>query len=138
MQSSGATWTVNLRPLQFFALGVDGLEPWGASLQKRRIVGLHPDGGMGADEGALAALDADVRLPDRDMDGDVPLLVLGGPGRPGAVRRAWRTQGGWSPLSGDHLGASRSSRNPARPREPVGCIGFALVAVSGTGTSTMF
>ena len=50
----------------------------------RRCVGngsrwkdLHPDGGVRADDRALAAVDADVGVPDRDLLGDRPLLVLG-------------------------------------------------------------
>src|ERR671933_481818 len=46
---------------------------------------LHADGGVGADDGALAAGDADVRVPDRDLLGDRPLLVPGRPRREGAV-----------------------------------------------------
>ena len=53
---------------------------------------LHADGGVGAHDGALAAVDADVGIPDRDLLGDGPLLVPGrargeGPvGREGADR----------------------------------------------------
>ena len=41
----------------------------------------------GADERAVAALDAELRLPDRDLVGDVALLVLGRPAWVGAVDR---------------------------------------------------
>ena len=58
---------------------------------------------MGTDEGALAALDADVRLPDRNVDRDVPLLVLGGAGRPGAVLR-YCGDGQRISLAGNDLG----------------------------------
>ena len=42
---------------------------------------------MRADKDALAALDAQVGLPDRDFQGDVALLPLGGAGGEGAVHR---------------------------------------------------
>ena len=55
---------------------------------------LHADGGVRADDGALAAVDADVGVPDRDLLGDGPLLVPGGAGGERAVdgQRAHRQQ----------------------------------------------
>jgi len=48
-------------------------------------VGLRPDGRVRADEGALPALDAEVRLPRGHLQAQPALLPLGGRGRPGAV-----------------------------------------------------
>ena len=45
---------------------------------------------MRADEHALAALDAQVRFPDGDLERDVALLPLGGAGGEGAVHRHGR------------------------------------------------
>ena len=47
----------------------------GAPCEQRRLVDLDPDGRVRADQGAEAALDADVRVPDRDLVRDAPLLV---------------------------------------------------------------
>ena len=44
-----------------------------------------PDDRVGADQHALAALNADIRVPDRYFQGDVALLPLGGGAGPGAV-----------------------------------------------------
>ena len=60
----------------------------GAPLAALGLVGLEADDGVGADHGAVAALDADLRVPDGDLLGDVALLVLGGAGGEGAVQRA--------------------------------------------------
>jgi len=49
------------------------------------IVGFLTDGRVRTNHGALAALDADLRIPDRDLQGDITLLVLRGPGLEGAV-----------------------------------------------------
>ena len=46
---------------------------------------LGPDRRVRADERALVALDAELRIPDRDLQGDVAPLPLRGPGRPRAV-----------------------------------------------------
>ena len=46
-------------------------------LEQRVIVGLGPDHAVRTDDAALAALDAEIRLPDRHREGDVALLVLG-------------------------------------------------------------
>ena len=57
---------------------------------------------MGADDGALAALDTDVRIPLGNERGDVALLPLRGGCRPGAVVRN-RRNGKIVTLLGDHL-----------------------------------
>ena len=46
--------------------------------QAVRRIDLGADGGMGADQGALAALGAEVLLPQGQFQGDVALLVAGG------------------------------------------------------------
>jgi hypothetical protein len=51
---------------------------------------LHPDRGVRADHGALAAVDADRGIPDRDRLGDGPLLVLRGSGGERPVDREAR------------------------------------------------
>jgi hypothetical protein len=48
-------------------------------------IDLGADGGMRADQGALVALDAQVGLPDRDLQRQVALLPARRPGRPGAI-----------------------------------------------------
>ena len=70
---------------ELLALRVDRLEGGGGALGVLGLIGLEPDDGVGADHGALAALDADLRIPHGDLLGDVALLVLGGAGGEGAV-----------------------------------------------------
>ena len=53
-----------------------------------------PDGGVGAHQGALVALDALGGVPGRDLHGGAPLLVLGGARGPGAVLQAVLHHGG--------------------------------------------
>ena len=65
--------------------------------EQGRVVDLGADGGVRAVERALAALDADVRIPHRDLEGDVALLPLGGVGRPDAVVGHRADTGSWSP-----------------------------------------
>ena len=76
-----------LAALELLAHGVDGLEALGRLLQIRRFDDLHADGGMRADQGTAAALDAVFRQPFGHVHGDVAFLVLGGAGGPGAVIR---------------------------------------------------
>ena len=90
VQSSGATWRVYFIPLNSGSLQSVDLKVVGRLCQQLFVVGLHADGGMRADEGADAALDAELFVPDRDVDGDVALLVLRGGGREGAVGRHLR------------------------------------------------
>ena len=52
-----------------------------------RVVDLHPDRRVRADERALGAVDAELLVPDRQLVGEVPLLEVGGAEREGAVGR---------------------------------------------------
>ena len=64
VQSSGATWIVHLHARELLALGTPSrLEPLRAPAQRRRVEDLHPDRGVGADQRAQSALDADARDP---------------------------------------------------------------------------
>ncbi len=69
------------------AAGVDGrsLEDLRRAVEPALVVVLGPDHAVRADDRALAALDAEVGLPDRDLVGDIPLLVSGRAGRIRAV-----------------------------------------------------
>ena len=86
---------------EVLGLVVHRLEGRRGALEGRRVVDLGADGGVRADQRALVALDAELLVPHRDLDGDVALLPLGGGGRPGAVGRegADRQQ---IALAGDH------------------------------------
>ena len=55
--------------------------------QQRLVVELGPDHAVRADEAAVAALDAEPRVPGGDLVGDVALLIGRGPARVGAVDR---------------------------------------------------
>ena len=63
------------------------MKPAGAPATACGREDLHADRGVRADDGALAAVDADVGIPDRDLLGDGPLLVLVRAGRERAVDR---------------------------------------------------
>lgn len=69
------------------ALGRGELEAFRSVLHGSFVHNLHADGCMRADHGALAALHASVRIPGRDVEGEVALFVLGGSGREHAVAR---------------------------------------------------
>src|SRR6185369_6452642 len=73
--------------LEFGQFAVGGFEGLGCAFQQFSVIGLHADSGVRADEGADAALDAELFVPDRDVDSDVALLVLRGGGREGTVGR---------------------------------------------------
>src|ERR1017187_9088530 len=62
-----------------------GLEAGRRAGQLRLVVELGPDHAVRADETALPALDAQVRIPDRDQVGDVALLEGRGAARVGPV-----------------------------------------------------
>ena len=71
-----------------------GGERFGLAAERCRRAGcpvgfedLGHDGRVRADHRAAVALHAQVGFPDRDLQGDGPLLVAAGPGRPGAVGR---------------------------------------------------
>ena len=59
---------------EFFRFGVDGFEAFGSAL--RGIVNFDTNRGVRTDERAVAALDTDVRIPDRNIDRDRALFVL--------------------------------------------------------------
>jgi hypothetical protein len=69
--------------------------------ERRRLVKLGPDGGVGTNEGALVALNTNRGIPDGDLVGDVALFPLRGSGGPGPVHRkgAHREQ---IPIAGNH------------------------------------
>src|SRR3974390_1461140 len=50
-----------------------------------RLVNLGPDGGMRTHQSALVALDADLGIPDRNLEGEIPFLPFRGADRPSAV-----------------------------------------------------
>src|SRR3954470_23561080 len=60
--------------LEFEALVGGRFERGGRAGEVGRVIDLGADRRMRTDEDALVALDADLGVPDRDLDGDVPLL----------------------------------------------------------------
>ena len=115
VQSSGATWSVYLQALAGRrSVKSSDLKVAGAPARRVGLVDLGADGRVRADEHALVALDADRRVPDRDLGGEVALLPLRGAHRPGAVHgeRAHRQQ---VALARHHHRASRAARSRARP-----------------------
>src|SRR5271166_6317152 len=54
-------------------------------LEQPAVVGLGPDHAVRTDDAALAALNAEIRLPDRHREGEIALLVLGCSAHIGAV-----------------------------------------------------
>ena len=89
-------------------------EPLRRALEVGRVVVPGADHAVRADEAAVAALDAQVLVPDGDQLGDVALLVRGGAARVGAVHRQ-RTDRQIVAAAGHHLG-----RHGA---DEVGCVG---------------
>ena len=87
VQSSGATWIVKSSPLYSLPLYAVDLKVGGASAERALVVHLRPDRGVRAHERALVALDADLRIPDGDLEREVPLLPFRRPDRPRAVDR---------------------------------------------------
>ncbi len=74
-------------PFKFGQLAVRRFKGGRSTLQQFAIISLHANGGVRADKGADAALDAERFVPDRDIHSDVALLVLRGCGREGAIGR---------------------------------------------------
>ena len=60
-------------------------EARGGVVESTGLVDLHADGGMGADQRALGAVDADLGVPDGDLGRDGTLLPAAGPGGEGPV-----------------------------------------------------
>ena len=94
--ATGAVVGRDLRPVGvgLESLGGNGLEALGLLRLLAGVQQNGPDGGVGADQGALVALDALRRVPDRNLHGGAPLFVLGGPGGPGAVLQTVLDHGG--------------------------------------------
>jgi len=91
------------QPREGLALGGRALEALGGALEVFLVIDLQADGRMGADHGALAALDAEVRFPLRRFEGDVALLPLSGGRREGAVA-GHLADGQFVAAPGDDLG----------------------------------
>ena len=70
---------------EVFPFRVGVLEGLGSIVKELLVVDLGAYRRVRADEHALTALDAEVRIPDGDVYRYVPLLVLRGSGREGAV-----------------------------------------------------
>ena len=75
------------QPLPLGEAGCGGGEGSGSPFQGGRLVGLAPDRRVRADQDALAALNADARIPRGNLKGEVALLPLGGAGGISAVER---------------------------------------------------
>src|SRR3990172_10338808 len=71
---------------EFLARVLLGLQ-LGRQAGERAREDLHADGGMRADQGTSATVDADGRIPDRDLVGQRPLLPTSRPGGKGSVDR---------------------------------------------------
>ncbi len=95
-----------LHALEFLALEVGGFVGGGRLLQLGGVVDLDADGGVGADQRALPALDADLLVPDGDLQGDVALFPLGR-GRGESAVHGHGGHGEVVPLVGDDLGQGR-------------------------------
>src|SRR5579884_1459883 len=70
---------------KLFEVSVHRLEAGRGVFKVYRVKDLHADDRVGADHRAFAALDADARIPGRDLFGDVALLPAGGAGGVGAI-----------------------------------------------------
>ena len=76
-----------LEACPFLIAHLGGLESRGRSVQFLRIEHLDANHRVRADHRALAALDADLRVPYRDFKSQVAFLPFGGSGGEGAVHR---------------------------------------------------
>ena len=81
-----------------------GLESRRRVFEPRAVVVLRADDAVRADDGALAALDAEIGLPDGHFLGDVALLVLRRAGGESAVDRACALTGKRFAEPGHHDG----------------------------------
>jgi hypothetical protein len=66
--------------MPFLITGSGGLEGWRRVSQFAGVVHLDPDHGVGANHGALAALNARLGVPRGNFEGEVALLPLRGGG----------------------------------------------------------
>ena len=85
VQSSGATWMVYFMPAHSLSRASQDLNVAGRAFQFLAVVHLDADHGVRADHGALAALDADLRVPCGNLERQVALLPLGRAGREGSI-----------------------------------------------------
>ena len=69
VQSSGATWMTIFQPGYSLPFQSAALKPSGGLGQQGRVECLHADRGVGAAQRAQPALDADLRVPDRECPG---------------------------------------------------------------------
>src|SRR5207248_11489109 len=74
-----------LHAAPFLVADLGGLEGGRRAFQFPRIVNLDPDHSMGANHGTLAALDAGLRVPYRNLECKIALLPLCGSGGERAV-----------------------------------------------------
>ena len=116
------------------ALGRGVLEAFRSVLHGGFVNDLHADGCMRADHGALAALHASVRIPGRDVEGEVALFVLGGSGREHAVARHLGDGEEFAVALDDFCGGGvvygRSPHGPCGSGYILGAIGFAYACRS--------
>ncbi|MND94187.1 hypothetical protein D3C80_863970 [compost metagenome] len=89
-----AAGTVFRRDLQYVFLAahvarfhIQRLQRGRGVLHGLRLNHFGADGGVRAGGNAVVALGAQIRLPNGDILGDIALFPLGGPHRPGTVRR---------------------------------------------------
>ena len=85
VQSSGATWMVYFIPAHSLSRASQALNVEGAPGQFLAVVHLDADDGMRANHSALAALDADLRIPRRNFQSQIALLPFRGARREGSV-----------------------------------------------------
>ncbi len=85
VQSSGATWMVYFRPAHSRSRASIALKVCWRVVEIGAVIGFDADDRVRADHRALAALDADVWIPDRDFVGQVALLPLRRTGGVGAI-----------------------------------------------------
>ena len=87
--TTGAVLRGHLQRVEFLLhaapFGFGALEGGGSIGQQRMIVYFGADDGVRANQNALAALDAEFFIPDRDHLGDIALLPLRGAGGEGAA-----------------------------------------------------
>ena len=85
VQSSGATWIVYFMPAHSLSRASVDLKVAERASQFLAVVDLDADDGVRADHGALAALDADLRIPRGNFERQVALLPFRRAGGESAV-----------------------------------------------------
>ncbi len=81
-----ATWSVYCRSFHSGSRAPRDLKVAGA-LQERLVINFAADHGVRANQHAFAALNADLRIPNRDFSGQISLFVLGCAGWESAIVR---------------------------------------------------